>query len=155
MSVRPPKCPKTSLTKFGIFLNSIIKQNIIKFSKIDILKPEHNVYLVQQHIVDFLSHQYIKNNIIKMLVSYNAGMGMLIKFDKIFKLNDPLLFIESFPAYETRKYIKYVMSNLWLYRARLDQPLNTIEELAKGDWPMYSSEDEYVQKTVDFNSLEI
>ena len=133
----------------------VAKQNNIKFSKLDILKPEHNVYLGQQHIVDLLSHQYIKNNIIKMLVSYNAGMGMLIKFDKIFKLNDPLLFIESFPAYETRKYIKYVMSNLWLYRARLDQPLNTIEELAKGDWPMYSSEDEYVQKTVDFNSLEI
>ena len=133
----------------------VARHNKIQFSKLDILKPEHNVYLGQQHIVDLLSHQYIKNNIIKMLVSYNAGMGMLIKFDKNFKLDDPLLFIESFPAFETRKYIKYVMSNLWLYRARLDQPLNTIEDLAKGDWPLYSSEDEYVQKAISFDKLDI
>lgn len=133
----------------------VAQRNNIKYSKLDILKPEHNVYLGQQYIVDLLSNQYINNNIIKMLVSYNAGIGRLIKFDKSFKIEDPLLFIESFPALETRNYIKYVMSNLWLYRARLDQPLNTVEDLAKGNWPLYSSEDEYVQKSIDFNKLEI
>jgi hypothetical protein len=40
------------------------------------------------------------------------------------------------------------MSNLWLYRARLDQPLNSIEDLAEGQWPLYNSEDEYVQKQI-------
>ena len=36
------------------------------------------------------------------------------------------------------------MSNLWLYRARLNQPLTALQELAEGNWSYYNSEDEYV-----------
>jgi len=36
------------------------------------------------------------------------------------------------------------MSNLWLYRARLNQPLTALEELAEGHWPRYNNEDAYV-----------
>jgi soluble lytic murein transglycosylase-like protein len=113
-------------------------------SDIDMSKPEHNMFLGQQYIVDLLAHPYIQNNIIKMLAAYNAGMGTLVKFEKSFETSDPLLYIESFPAYETRSYIKRVMSNMWLYRARLNQPLTSMEELAVGQWPLYNSEDEYV-----------
>ena len=84
-----------------------------------------------------------------MLVAYNAGMGNLVKFEKSFSTSDPLLYIESFPAYETRNYIKRVMSNLWLYRARLNQPLTTLKVLADSKWPLYSSEDEYVRTDMD------
>ena len=83
-----------------------------------------------------------------MLAAYNAGMGTVVKFEKSFSTYDPLLYIESFPAYETRSYIKRVMSNMWLYRARLGQPLTSMEELANGIWPLYNSEDEYVQRQV-------
>ncbi len=83
-----------------------------------------------------------------MLVSYNAGMGNMLKFEKTFDTSDPLLYIESFPAYETRNYIKRVISNLWLYRARLNQPLHTMRELADGHWPLYNSEDAYVQQQI-------
>ena len=55
-----------------------------------------------------------------------------------------MLYVESFPAYETRGYIKRVISNLWLYRARLNQPLTALSELAEGKWPLYNSQDEYV-----------
>jgi soluble lytic murein transglycosylase-like protein len=83
-----------------------------------------------------------------MLVAYNAGMGNLVKFEKSFSTSDPLLYIESFPAYETRNYIKRVMSNLWLYRARLSQPLTSLQDLSDGHWPYYNSEDEYVQNSI-------
>ena len=83
-----------------------------------------------------------------MLAAYNAGMGTLVKFEKSFETYDPLLYIESFPAYETRSYIKRVMSNMWLYRARLNQPLTSMKELANSEWPLYNSEDEYVQKQI-------
>ena len=83
-----------------------------------------------------------------MLAAYNAGMGTLVGFEKNFDTYDPLLYIESFPTYETRGYIKRVMSNLWLYRARLNQPLTSMQELAGGDWPLYNSEDEYVQQQI-------
>ena len=126
----------------------IARRNKVSMADIDISNPEHNMFLGQQFIVDLLAHPNIDNNIIKMLVAYNAGMGTLIKFESAFDTYDPLLYIESFPAYETRGYIKRVMSNMWLYRARLNQPLTSMQELADGDWPLYNSEDEYVQKQI-------
>lgn len=126
----------------------VAKENKVNMSDIDMSNPEHNMFLGQQYIVDLLGHPNINNNIIKMLAAYNAGMGSVVKFEKDFETYDPLLYIESFPAYETRSYIKRVMSNLWLYRAKLDQPLTTMKDLAEGQWPLYNSEDEYVQKQI-------
>lgn len=126
----------------------VARQNKVNLSDIDMSKPEHNMFLGQQYIVDLLAHPNINNNIIKMLAAYNAGMGTMVKFEKSFDTYDPLLYIESFPTYETRGYIKRVMSNMWLYRARLNQPLTSMEELADGQWPLYNSEDEYVQQQI-------
>lgn len=126
----------------------VARENKVNISEIDMSKPEHNMFLGQQYIVDLLAHSNINNNIIKMLAAYNAGMGTMVDFEKNFETYDPLLYIESFPTYETRSYIKRVMSNMWLYRARLDQPLTTMKELANGEWPLYNSEDEYVQKQI-------
>lgn len=126
----------------------VARENKVDFSQMDMSNPEHNMFLGQQYIVDLLQHQNIENSIIKMLAAYNAGMGTVVKFEKSFYTYDPLLYIESFPAYETRSYIKRVMSNLWLYRARLNQPLTSMQELAHGNWPLYNSEDAYVQQQI-------
>ncbi len=126
----------------------VARQNNVKMADLDLGNPEHNMFLGQQYIVDLLGQSCIENNIIKMLASYNAGMGALMKFEKSFETSDPLLYIESFPAYETRGYIKRVMSNLWLYRAKLNQPMTNMEDLANGKWPLYSSEDEYVKNAL-------
>ncbi|MBQ0013160.1 MAG: lytic transglycosylase domain-containing protein [Proteobacteria bacterium] len=126
----------------------VARKNNVKMSDIDMSNPEHNMFLGQQYIVDLLAHPDVNNNIIKMLAAYNSGMGNVVKFEKSFATYDPLLYIESFPAYETRNYIKRVMSNLWLYRARLNQPLTSMQELANGQWPLYNAEDAYVQDQV-------
>ncbi|MGI5845934.1 MAG: lytic transglycosylase domain-containing protein [Alphaproteobacteria bacterium] len=126
----------------------VAKRNNVHISKLDISKPEHNMFLGQQYIVDLLNLPLIDKNIIKMLAAYNSGEGSVMKFEKRFQTDDPLLWIESFPHVETRNYIKRVISNLWLYRAKLDQPLTGLEELADGKWPMYSSEDEFVKSQI-------
>ena len=126
----------------------VARANKVDISQMDMSNPEHNMFLGQQYIVDLLAHDRVENSIIKMLAAYNAGMGTMVKFEKSFYTYDPLLYIESFPAYETRSYIKRVMSNLWLYRARLGQPLTSMEELANGNWPLYNSEDAYVQQQI-------
>ena len=127
----------------------VAHKNKMKWSDVDMSNPEHNMFLGQQYIVDLLSQPIIDNSIIKMLAAYNAGIGNVVKFEKTFSTYDPLLYIESFPAYETRSYIKRVLSNLWLYRARLNQPLTSMQELANGQWPLYNSEDEYVQQQIE------
>lgn len=126
----------------------VARANKLDITQMDMSNPEHNMFLGQQYIVDLLAHERVENSIIKMLAAYNAGMGTMVKFEKSFYTYDPLLYIESFPAYETRSYIKRVMSNLWLYRARLNQPLTSMEELANGNWPLYNSEDEYVKQQI-------
>ncbi|MBQ2845325.1 MAG: lytic transglycosylase domain-containing protein [Alphaproteobacteria bacterium] len=131
----------------------VARANKVDISQIDMNNPEHNMFLGQQYIVDLLAHPNIENSIIKMLVAYNAGMGTMVKFEKSFYTYDPLLYIESFPAYETRSYIKRVISNLWLYRARLNQPLTSMKELANGNWLLYNSEDEYVQRQILLRTL--
>ena len=123
----------------------VARQNNVRMADLDIHDPEHNMFLGQQHIVDLLSQPQIDNSIIKMLASYNAGMGTMTKWERRFKTDDPLLYIESFPAVETRGYIKRVLSNLWLYRARLGQPMTTISDLADGKWPRYEASDQYAQ----------
>jgi soluble lytic murein transglycosylase-like protein len=122
----------------------VARQQNMNMRDIDIANPEHNMFLGQQHIVDLLAQPNIDNNIIKMLVAYNAGPGAMNKWEKKFETEDPLLYIESFPYHETRGYIKRVMSNLWLYRARLGQPLTNISEMAEGKWPRYESSDKFV-----------
>ena len=126
----------------------VARANKLDINQMDMSNPEHNMFLGQQYIVDLLAHPSVENSIIKMLAAYNAGMGTMVKFEKSFYTYDPLLYIESFPAYETRSYIKRVMSNLWLYRARLSQPLTSMQDLANGNWPLYNSEDEYVQQQI-------
>jgi hypothetical protein len=52
-------------------------------------------------------------------------------------MNDSLVFIESLPAAETRNYIKRVMVNLWMYRKRLGEPIDGLDDVAQGRWPVY------------------
>ena len=118
----------------------------IRMSSLDLTNPEDSMFLGQQHVLDLFALENVDNNIIKMLASYNAGNGRLRAFERRFETDDPLLYIESFPAHETRDYIKKVMSNLWLYRARLGQPMSNLSELASGRWPHYASYDDYAAR---------
>ncbi|MDR2685332.1 MAG: lytic transglycosylase domain-containing protein [Rickettsiales bacterium] len=120
----------------------VARQNHINLNQLDLGTPNHNVYLGQTLIGNLLARTHIDNNLIKMLASYNAGEGRMLRWEKRFHTDDPLLYIESFPAKETREYIKIVMANLWLYRARLNQPNTTLSDLADGQWPLHSSLDD-------------
>jgi hypothetical protein len=61
------------------------------------------------------------------------------------EVNDPLMFIESLPSRETRLFIERVLANLWIYRARLGQDLPSLDAIAAGDWPAYTSQDRPIQ----------
>ena len=74
-----------------------------------------------------------------MLAAWNGGPGNLNKWRKKTDYqNDSLLFIESIPSRETRDFIEKVISNLWIYRHRLAQPLPSLDEVVAGEWPLYT-----------------
>lgn len=111
-------------------------------SRIKLDNPRYNMALGQRYIQDMLGKGYADGNLFKTLTAYNAGPGNLRKWvRKINFQDDPLLFIESLPARETRNYIERVISNLWIYRMRMQQATASLDSVAKGGWPMYKSQD--------------
>ena len=100
--------------------------------------PETNVALGQRYIDILLKDRQVKGDILRMVAAWNAGPGNIGKMLKELKFgDDPLLFIESIPLRETRIFVERVLTNLWIYRARFDQPTPTLDTLAQGEWPSY------------------
>ena len=111
-----------------------------------LFEPELNMDVGQRYIDHLLSHDGIDGDLLRLTAAYNAGPGNLAKWRrKMTGIDDPLLFIESLPSRETRHFIENVLANLWIYRARLGQPLPSLDAVAAGDWPAYTPLDRPVQ----------
>ena len=81
-----------------------------------------------------------RGNLFMLAVAYNGGPGNLRKWVRELTSNtDPLFFIESIPAGETRDFIEGVLTNLWIYRHRLGQDTPSLDAAAAGKWPVYEA----------------
>jgi len=86
------------------------------FSTDFLFDPEANIQLGVRYISQ-LSRKF-DENMIYILISYNAGPNALKKWLKRFHhIDDPDVFIESIPYPETRKYVKKVLRNYGIYQA--------------------------------------
>ena len=108
--------------------------------------PAFNMALGQSYLRDLLGRQ--NNNLFALAAAYNSGPGNLQRWMASQEGNDDaLLFVESIPSPETRAYIKRVMMNLWMYRKRLNEPVDGLDEAASGAWPIYSGNNSTVTRT--------
>ncbi|MEH6630036.1 MAG: lytic transglycosylase domain-containing protein [Halopseudomonas aestusnigri] len=104
--------------------------------------PSLNLELGQRYLGYLLDHNYVEGDLFKLATAYNGGPGNLGKWERKITYNDdPLLFIESLPSRETRLFIERVLTNLWIYRARLNQYSPSLDTLAAGHWPRYEALD--------------
>ena len=77
-------------------------------------------------------------NLFYTVAAYNGGPGNLQKWrKKVDYADDPLLFIESLPSRETRLFVEHVLSNLWIYRYRMQQEVPSLDAILAGNWPIY------------------
>lgn len=107
-----------------------------------LFEPETNISLGQRYIRYLLADSAVANNLVMLAVAYNGGPGNLAKWVRqTGNQSDPLLFIESIPARETRIFVERVLANLWIYRMRLGQPNDSLAAVAGGAWPMYAALD--------------
>lgn len=124
-----------------------------KDKRIQLFTPELNMTLGQRYIEILLADENIKGDLFMLAAAWNGGPGNLNKWlRKGSHGNDPLLFIESVPSRETRIFIERVLTNLWIYRARMGQPAPSLDALAAGEWPIYTPldwEDVVVAETGD------
>lgn len=113
-------------------------------------EPEFNLRLSQDNIQMLMGYEITEGNLFKFATAYNGGPGNLSRWDKKMKYgSDPLLYIESVPAPETRNFIEKILANMWIYRNRMGQPSPSLDAVASGAWPPFESldgEDDATQK---------
>ena len=74
----------------------------------------------------------------KIMAAYNAGLSPVGRWNsEINDLDDPLLWMESIPYWETRGYVAIVMRNYWMYERAAGAPSPTRRALAQGRWPQF------------------
>lgn len=110
----------------------------------DLYEPETNLQFGQAYLDGLLDREWIRGNLIYLAASYNAGPTRTRGWIRALEIeDDPLLFIETIPLDETRDYVKKVLTNVWGYRARLDQPSESLQALAANEWPSYTAHDRH------------
>lgn len=103
-----------------------------------LFSPEVNLTLGQRYLERLIRDPGIAGDLFFIAAAWNGGPGNLAKWwRKADHRGDPLLFIESIPARETRIFVERVMANFWIYRHRLGQDSPSLAQLAEGQWPTY------------------
>ena len=108
----------------------------------DLYNPTLNITLGQRYVARLLADKGIMNDMIVMTAAYNGGPGNVAKWQRnIDYKDDPLLYIATLPARETRLFIERVFANIWIYRISLGQPAPELIALSEGKWPLYAALD--------------
>lgn len=107
-----------------------------------LLDMDLNIEIGQKYLTMLMTEEQFDANLIYTLAAYNGGPGNVRRWKRELKnVVDPLVFIESLPAPETRDYVHKVMANLWIYRDRLGQEPISQRILAAESWPLYHQQD--------------
>jgi len=108
--------------------------------------PELNLDLGQRYLKHLMETEGVEENLVMLAAAYNGGPGNLRKWLRRMKrTDDPLLFVESLPSRETRKFIRRVLGNFWIYRDRLNRQSPSLDAVAVGQWPHYTTLDTEVR----------
>jgi soluble lytic murein transglycosylase len=107
-----------------------------------LFEPRYNIELGQRYISHLMAIPGIGFNLFLVTAAYNGGPGNLKKWQmRTDYRNDPLLFIESLPARETRIFVERVLANVWHYRYQMGQATPSLTAIVEGNWPLYTALD--------------
>jgi soluble lytic murein transglycosylase-like protein len=104
----------------------------------DLRDPGTNLNIGQRYLEYLGSQAASGDDLLHVLAAYNAGPGAVQRW----KLDgdDPLLFMESLPVDETRHYVQSTLTYLWSYAARMGLAAPSLDAMAAGAWPKFTSE---------------
>ncbi|WOE73964.1 lytic transglycosylase domain-containing protein [Alterisphingorhabdus coralli] len=107
-------------------------------STADLNKPEVNLALGQLYLETLSKRTETQGLLPKVMAAYNAGMVPVGRWNSTIQdQDDPLLYIESIPYYETRAYVGTVMRNYWKYEAQAGISSQSAHGMAQGLWPRF------------------
>jgi soluble lytic murein transglycosylase-like protein len=106
----------------------------------DLNDPEVNLAYGQQHLEMLRDTPATGGTLLKIMAAYNAGLSPVTRWNtEIRDFDDPLLWMESIPYWETRGYVAIVMRNYWMYERAAGLPSPSRRALAQGLWPEFPS----------------
>lgn len=80
-----------------------------------------------------------QGQILKVMAAYNAGPVPVSRWNHFNHKQDPLLWIESLPYWETRFYIPAVLRNMWVYETLAGTQRKSLKDIAQNRWPSFPS----------------
>lgn len=107
-------------------------------SYVDLNDPQVNLSYGQRHLEMLRDSAATGGLLPKIMAAYNAGLTPVARWNsEINDQNDPLLWMESIPYWETRGYVAIVMRNYWMYERVTGTPSPSRRALAQGRWPEF------------------
>ena len=100
--------------------------------------PEVNLAFGQRNLEMLRDSAATGGQLPKIMAAYNAGLTPVARWNsEINDQNDPLLWMESIPYWETRGYVAIVMRNYWMYERAAGVTSPSRRALAQGQWPEF------------------
>ena len=98
--------------------------------------PSANLAYGQAYLTYLGQQPGINNNLLAIIASYNAGPGAAAAwYNELQSSSDPLLFIETISNAETRRFVRQVMADSWLYAEEIGLQPQSLNQLAAGSFP--------------------
>ncbi|MEM9233472.1 MAG: lytic transglycosylase domain-containing protein [Pseudomonadota bacterium] len=105
-----------------------------------LFEPGYNMQLGQSYVEQLLTrYNDGSGDLFEMALSYNWGPGSYQRWQARVQIDDPLLMIESVPNAQARHFVDVIMTNMWVYRDRFQEPAPSRDALAGGMRPVYQS----------------
>lgn len=100
-----------------------------------------NLQLGQLYVDRLAASQNVQGDLIRLLAGYNSGPGRIGEWPGVAgDGSDPLMWMETIPADETRDFVHRTFAYLWIYAARIGLPAPSLDSLAAGIRPSYVEE---------------
>ena len=107
-------------------------------SYVNLDDPQVNLAFGQRNLEMLRDSAATGGTLPKIMAAYNAGLTPVERWNtEINDQNDPLLWMESIPYWETRGYVAIVMRNYWMYERAAGAASPSRRALAQGRWPEF------------------
>ncbi|WP_265562790.1 lytic transglycosylase domain-containing protein [Sphingomicrobium arenosum] len=102
----------------------------------DLKRPEVNIDHGQQFLEDMRRNGATNDELMRVIAAYNAGPVPVSRWTSI-PGEDPLLWMESLPYWETRFYIPAILRNYFVYHAEAGTTPQALTDILQGRAPRY------------------
>lgn len=101
--------------------------------------PAVNLALGQSYLRYLGRQPGVQRNLLDILASYNAGpVAAAAWAHSIHDDGDPLIFLESIPVAQTRRFVRQVLADSWLYAEEIGSTPTSLDAMAEGHFPRLS-----------------